>query len=258
LTPEELKLPIFNRLNVDLERGAALLSDVKDNTFGYDESAFYYLVQLALKNPEALKPTGTEDPIRYDTLMAMPSSYRGQAVTIEGLYMSALPFSPPPIAVRKDIQKVYRVDLREMPDDGTERPYATVIVLDDPMQYLHLQDPVRVKAYFYKVLQYKYANGKGIGYAPLLVAQRLEPMEGAAAGSNPAVEANADRWMLALGIGAIVLLAGGYVTARRLAGSKKNAVFKRRVFEFNLHREHRKPPFVFPGQDGKDSGPKKP
>jgi hypothetical protein len=142
-----------------------------------------------------------------------------------------------------------------VPDDGTEKPYATVIVLEDPMTYLHTQDIVHVRGYFYKVLQYKYASGKGTGAAPLLVARRLEPMDGARS-ANPAAEQTTDRWTLLIAIGVLVLLAGGFFTARQLTRSKHNAGPKRQVFQFNLQREHRKRFAGGAGPGGKDSGPK--
>jgi len=253
MTEEEiLKLPIFNRLNLDLEKGERLLEDVKDNTFGYDESAFYYLVQKALKNPDALKPPD-EETVAYDTLMSMPSSYRGQAVTIEGVYMQCLPFSPPPLAIWKDAKTLYRVDLREAPMDE-ERPVATVIVVDDPMTYLHLYDGVRVKGYFYKVLQYK--GSKGVGYAPMLVARRIEPVEAVGAVASGAVDPRIDKLTLGIAIGLLVLLGGAFFTARQLTRSRKNAGPKRQVLKFHIRRAGESGPGGFVGPDDKGGGPK--
>jgi hypothetical protein len=250
LTEEEiLKLPILNRLNLDLERGAALLSDVRDDHPGYDESAFYYLVGLAHRQPDALKLADSDDLVAYDTLMNMPSSYRGHVVTIEGVFKKSLAFEPPPLAIWKDIKTLYRVDLRELPEDGPET-YATVIVQDDPTKYLHKDDVVRVKAYFYKVLQYKIEGGKGTGLAPLLVGLRLDTSAAAA------TDMRSDKWTLAIGIGIIVLLAAGFFTARQITRSRQNADPKRQVYKFNLHREHRKRFTEVPGPSGPDSGPK--
>jgi len=180
LTEAEIReLPILKRYELPLEKGEAMLTDVKDNTFDYDEPAFYWLVSLIDQLPPALlKPGPQDEDLPFEQLLATPSSFRGQPVTIRGVYMQVSPWWVPVAALAKDVPHLYTCTIREEPMDRA-MPVATVVVIDDPMAYLKVDDQVRVKGYFYKVRQYK--GSKGVGFAPMIIARRIE-LAGAAGG----------------------------------------------------------------------------
>jgi len=177
LTPEDYKgLPLFSQYDdatweALLKKGTTLLGDVKDNTFGYDEKAFYWLVAHVFKmSDDLLKPDA--ETIAYKTLLAVPSMYRGQPVTLRGQYMYVAPFEVTIEALKKDVPKLYECTVRELPMDQA-RPMCTVITIENPLTYLRPGDDVLVKGYFYKVRAFE--GTKGPGYAPLLIAKRLTP-----------------------------------------------------------------------------------
>ena len=268
LTEEEVKeLPPLKRFDIPIEKGEELLKDVRDETFGYDESAFYYMLDKVLKTPvDFFKPDAQVTP--YKALLAMPSSYRGQAVTIRGVYMTAYPFSPPPLAIWKDVHTVYECSIRE-PPLNEHRPIATVIVIDDPMTYLRAGDDVLVKGYFYKVRQYEFRRSDDAGgivtgkdVAPLLIARRLEPEEAgsplARLGPAPSLFGGAGDYTCAgLMIAAVVLLGGAFFYLLWRTKAKSHAPSERPVHKFRLRRPDRIEPPA-PGGAGDTSGSPKP
>jgi hypothetical protein len=268
LTEEEVKeLPPLKRFDISIEKGEELLKDVRDDTFGYDESAFYYMLDKVLKTPaDSFKPDAQVTP--YKALLAMPSSYRGQAVTIRGVYMTAYPFSPPPLAIWKDVHTVYECSIRE-PPMNEHRPIATVIVIDDPMTYLRAGDDVLVKGYFYKVRAYEFRRSDDAGgivtgkdVAPLLIARRLEPEEAgsplARLAPGPSLFSVGGDWTCAgLMIAAVLLLGGAFFYLLSRTRAKSHAPSERPVHKFRLRRPDRIEPPA-PGGAGDASGSPKP
>ena len=178
LTPEDYKAPpLFSQYDdatweALLKKGKTLLGDVKDNTFGYDEAAFYWLVAHVFKmSDDLLKPD--EETLAYKTLLAVPSNFRGQPVTLRGQYMYVAPFEVTIEALKKDVPKLYECTVRELPMDQV-RPMCTVITIENPLTYLKPGDDVLVKGYFYKVRAFE--GTKGPGYAPMIIAKRLVPV----------------------------------------------------------------------------------
>ena len=177
LTPEDYKeLPLFSQYDdatweALLKKGQTLLGDVKDNTFGYDEAAFYWLVAHVFKmSDDLLKPD--EETLAYKTLLATPSKYRGQIVTLRGQYISVAPFEVTIEALKKDVPKLYECTVRELPMEQV-KSLCTVITIESPLTHLQSGDDVLVKGYFYKVRSVRAAEGTN--GAPLLIAKRLTP-----------------------------------------------------------------------------------
>jgi hypothetical protein len=263
LTEDEVKeLQPLKRFEIPIEKGEELLKDVRDNTFGYDESAFYYIVEKVLKTPpEAFKPDAEVTP--YKTLLAMPSSYRGQPVTIRGVYMTAYPFSPPPLALWKDVRTLWECSIREHPINE-HRPIATVIVIGDPTTYLRAGDDVVVKGYFYKVRQYEFRRGEvtGIDSAPMLVGRRLEKEEAASPltrlGPPPALFGDgAGLWVApAIMIFLVLAMGGVFVYLAFRTKSKHNAAGPRPLHRIRLRRPDRAQPPVSSGPGDSGGGPK--
>jgi len=243
MTLEEIKdLPVIKRLDIPFEKGEALLGDVKDETFGYGESAFYWLVDKVANMPvEAFKPSG--DALPYSALLSLPSGYRGQPVTIRGVYMTVTPFRTPILALRRNVPVLYECIIREHPIEQ-QRPIATVVVIDDPMTYLKAEDHVVVKGYFYKVRAYKGTMGESI--CPMLVARRLEPEEG-----------HRGTLSLAYLMGALVLVMGvAFLWIRQRTKAKANAADPRPVHRFRLRRPDRFEPPAVTGPGGEGGQPK--
>ena len=267
LTEEEIRrLPVFTRLDDTsfqeiLKKGKALLADVKDNTFDYDEEAFYWLLHLVSRlNPALLKPDAEVLP--YSAMLAMPSLYRGEPVTIHGAYMTVEKHRVPALALQKDVPYMYPCTIREFPLSQV-RPLATVIVLEDPMTYLRAEDEVYVKGYFYKIRRYKTIEG-GEGVAPIIVAQRLVPAsEVDAAEAPPAGGASGGGVLsdpgLAIGLGIVAVLMGAFITVRVLIRKpKQNGTDPRKpqVHRFRLRRQGWVEPPAGGGPGGAGGGPK--
>jgi hypothetical protein len=273
LTTEEIKeLPIFSRYDDEtwqklLAKGRTLLEDVKDETFGYDEEAFYWLVAHVNKlPPELMKPDS--EGVAYKILLSQASALRGTPVTIRGVYMIVSPFNVSIEALRKDVPILYECSIRELPLNEY-RPIATVITTEDPMTYLRAGDEVLVKGYFYKVRQY--TGNKGVTVAPMLVAQRLEPIGGmpddakragarsSAARGDTFGGAMADPYLITM-IALIVLMAGGffYIKSRQRSKNAQNATSQRpyRVHKFRLRRPDLPTPPAGGGPGSPSDGPK--
>jgi hypothetical protein len=268
LTPEEIKeLPVFSRYDTAtwdkmLQKGQALLGDVKDNTFDYNEEAFYWLLHLVSHlKPELLKPD--DECVPYPSLVALPSSFRGQPVTISGVYLAREKHWVPVLALAKDVPYLYACTIKEHPADQL-RPVATVITSEDPTLYLHVGDDVRVKGYFYKVRAYQ--GPKGEGFAPMIIAQRLEPEEGPAPGSGLAGDAGrpgggpfSDPYLVMM-IAVVIILMIAFVAVRmQLRKPKPHAPRERpnQGHRFRLRRPDRiEPPG--PGGGGSEGGGPKP
>jgi len=245
-------LPLLNRYEIPLEKGKALLADVKDNTFGYDESAFWWLMHLVTKMPaKAFEPGDVT--VGYSQLLAMPSAYRGKPVTIRGVYMTCSPFETPVLAIRKDVPTLYECNIREPPLEE-ERPVATIIVMEDPMAYLHVWDRVKVRGYFYKVRRYQ--GSKGEGLAPMLVAQRLTPMEGAGDAPTSTIDLGNASVLLVLMICAIVLLGLIYIFLRQKTKATPHAAHQGTGHRIHLRRPDRDRPPEHGGTGGEGGEPK--
>ena len=252
MTLEEIRdLPILKRYDLPLEKGEALLNDVKDRTFDYDESAFWYVVHKVSKMPpEGLQP---DDMVTgYPQLLATPSAHRGKPVTIRGAYLMVTPFTTPVLALRKDIPTLYECNLRELPLTE-QRPVATVIVLEDPMNYLEVYDTVRVKGYFYKVRRYK--GTKGEGFAPMLVARRLELEERGPADLQPGAGISKDKALLAFMVALVVLLGLAFLWLRHRNKGKIHAARARPMHRIRLRRPDRVEPPADAGNGGKGGEP---
>ena len=263
LTPEEIReLPILKRFeipaDVPIEKIDTILGDVKDETFGYDEPAFYTLISVVSKLPaDLLKPD--EETVPYSQLLSTPSSFRGKPVTLRGVYMTVAPWRVPVVAIAKDIPRLFTCTIREKPMEQ-ERPVATVVVLEDPMPDFKAFDEVRVKGYFYKVR--KYEGSKGVGYAPMLVAQRLEPdvgpprpFEGPAPGS-PMFSMGSYALLAFMGGGLIVLFIV-FFYVKRMGRSATDANRKRLLHRIRLRRPDQPGPLEDrgPGGEGGGQGP---
>jgi len=249
---EDIKdLPLLKRYELPLEKGEQLLADVNDNTFGYDESAFWWLVHMVAGMPvEAFQPGKVTTG--YAQLLAMPSAYRGKPVTIRGAYMTCAPFETPVLAIRKDVPTLYECNIRELPLEE-ERPVATVIVTEDPMAYLQVWDVVKVRGYFYKVRRYK--GSKGEGLAPMLVAQRLVPEGPTGRGPSSTVDMGSTTILLVLMIAAIVLLGVAYVFLRYKTKATPHAAHQGTGHRFQLRRPHRDEPAGDGGPGGEGGQP---
>lgn len=254
MTLDEIRdLPILKRLDIPYEKGEALLSDVKDETFGYGESAFYWLVDKVAKMPlEAFKPD--DEVVPYSALLSLPSGYRGTPVTIRGVYIFVTPFRTPVLALRKDVPVLYECTLREHPIDE-ERPIATVVVTEDPMPYLRADDFVVVKGYFYKVRKYEGTKGESI--CPMLVARRLELEGQRPSTALRALPRGANTLMPAYVMAGLIVVMGiGFLWIRQRTKAKVNAPDTRTIHRFHLRRTDRPEPPADAGPRGEGGEPK--
>jgi len=174
--------------------------------------------------------------------------------------MTVAPWRVPVVAIAKDIPRLFTCTIREPPMEQ-ERPVATVVVLEDPMPDFKAFDDVRVKGYFYKVR--KYEGSKGVGYAPMLVAQRLEPDE---SGAMPFAVPSPGSLMFSLSPYAPLAFMGGglivlfiiFFYLKRLGRSATDANRRRLPHRIRLRRPDRPGPFGPGGPGGETSGPDSP
>jgi hypothetical protein len=149
----------------------------------------------------------------------------------------------------------YECNVREEPANQV-RPLATVIVIDDPMQYLQAEDSVRVTGYFYKIRQYE--GNKGIGFAPMIIAQRLEPDTGPGAPGGGATSASPSTAQMRLGVMFAILaaLVIGFFFVRQYIRPKSHAKSQPPVHKFRLRRPDRVEPPGGSGPGGEGGGQK--
>ena len=265
LTEEEIReLPILKRYDMPKEKLEALLGDVKDHTFGYDEPAFYALMAfVARQDPELMKPKPDDEDTDYSQLLAMPSSYRGHPVTIRGSYMLVTPWHVPVAALGKDVPRLFTVTLRELPLDRS-LPVATVVVAEDPMPYLTVEDEVRVKGYFYKIRDYQ--GTRGPGQAPMIIAQRLEPVGADTTGyiqggrytagwSRLVMDPQFDIMVVAV-LAMIIIFVYLRYRFRPFRKTHGKGKYPYPVHRFRLRRDNRHGPFDPTGPGGTESSPK--
>jgi hypothetical protein len=239
-----------------LSKEQALLEDVKDNIYGYDERAFWWMVALVNRLPaEKLTPGADDLDLAYKRLMEQPSAYRGKPVTLSGVYMSVAPFRTVADAQRESGPVLYECTIREPPMDQ-KGPIATIITFEDPMKSLKVFDQVRVKGYFYKVR--KYEGTQGIGEAPLLIAKQLQPVgdAGPAKGTGSQFPFDPTFIMMIVVIGG--MLVGFFFIKQKLRGKSSNASGKHPVVihKFRLHRPDSPPPAGGSGPASEGGSPK--
>ena len=255
--PEESRgLPVLKRYEIPWEKGEALLGDVKDETFGYDEAAFYWMVSVVNKLPaERMKPD--EEGVAYMQLLSTPSSYRGKPVTIRGVYASVTPWDVPVLALQKDIPKLYTCYLKEHPA-GEAEPFATVVTLEDPRLDFRPTDDVAVKGYFYKVRKYEDQEGT-VHRGPMLVAQRLEhDVPGAQPAGKPFGTLGPYGPMLVIFGAILLILIIAFLFVRRIGRPANYATRGRLPRRIRLRRPDRPGPFGPGGPGGETSGPDSP
>lgn len=157
--PRGADLPVLKRYNIDWERADALLTDIRDHEFDFenatvehDAAALYYLLRVAATLPsEAFQPAPPDQETRHEELLSMPQSYRGVPVTVSGVVSKVSDFDiPQSDAVGQ--KKFWVVDIfQEI--KGTVAPVFTVVLAADPGA-LARDDRIRVKGYFFKIRDY--------------------------------------------------------------------------------------------------------
>jgi hypothetical protein len=240
-----------------VEKGRALLVDVKDNTFGYDEAAFYWLVGHVNRTAPDLFTPGPEDKeVPFKILLAQPETTRGEVVTIKGAYLNVYPFHVTVSGLRKDVPMLYECIIGELPltNDST---LATVITTEDPMEYLSRNDEVVVKGYFYKLRTYQRESDNSQRPSPMIVTRRLEPVDpNANRGMFSSVMA--DPWMIPA-FGVMLLLVGGFIFLKMVTKPKPKHERDKApttVHKFHLRRTNFPPPPAGGGPGGSVDGPK--
>jgi len=260
LDEEDLShLPVLGRFNLPFEKGRDMLADVKDDTFSYDEPAFYWLIELLSRpNAERLTPGPGDENLPFEQLMATPSSFRGQIVTLQGVYARVSPWKVPVEAIARKVPTLYTCEIREEPLDRL-MPVATVIVLEDPMPHFKMGDEVRVKGYFYKVRQYE--GDQSVSFAPMIIAQRIEPAVLPVTGGSSRLPTSlvglfkdpGTAIMLALIL--VMVIAFFFIRSRVKARSHATSKMPYLRHRFRLQRDDRT---GTPGPDGTGSGPSRP
>lgn len=256
--PEDVsELPVLHRFEIPIEKGQALFDDVKDETFGFDESAFYYLVSLVNRFPAKLfKPD--EEPVAYAQLVATPSAFRGTPVTIRGVYASVTPWRPG-AALGLDVPRLFTCNIKEHPA-GKNQPFATIVVIDDPTVRFKRGNDVIIKAYFYKVRKYEDLEGN-VRLGPLLVGRRFEEdVRGPSpAGASPLGRQSEGSPLVTVGPygpvaifmgAALVIMLVAFIFIKRMGKVKSDAKRGRLPHRIRLHRPDRPVPFEGGGTGG--------
>jgi|WetSurMetagenome_2_1015567.scaffolds.fasta_scaffold76529_1 hypothetical protein len=242
-----------------VEKGRTLLADVKDDTFGYDEAAFYWLVGHVNKTaPDLLTPGEKDTDTAYNVLLAHPESTRGEVVTIRGAYLRVYPFHVLVSGLQKDVPMLYECTIGEMPLTN-DSLLATVVTTVDPMTYLEVGNEVRVKGYFYKNRLYERASDNTRRPSPMIVAQRLDPVDPNASRSMVS-SIMGDPWMMPV-IGVLMLMVGAFIYLKVVTKPKPKMKYERVQTSTDVHKFHLRRPNLPPspppaGTGSPDSGPK--
>lgn len=252
--PEDVpELPVLHRFEIPIEKAQALFDDVKDETFGFDESAFYYLVSLVNRFPAKLfKPD--EETVAYAQLVATPSAFRGTPVTIRGVYASVTPWRPG-AALGLDVPRLFTCNIKEHPA-GKNQPFATIVVIDDPTVRFKRGNDVIIKAYFYKVRKYEDLEGN-VRLGPLLVGRRFEedvrgpsPVGASPPPGRPLVTLG-PYWPVAIFMGAaLVIMLVAFIFVKRMGKVKSDAKRGHLSHRIRLRRPDRPAPFEGGGTGG--------
>jgi len=251
--PEDVsELPVLLRFEIPIEKGQALFDDVKDKTFGFDESAFYYLVSLVNRFPaELFKPD--EEPVAYAQLVATPSAFRGTPVTIRGVYASVAPWRPG-AALGLDVPRLFTCNIQEHPA-GKNQPFATVVVIDDPTVRFKRGNDVIIKAYFYKVRKDENQEGN-VRLGPLLVGRRFEedvwgpsPLGSQSEGSPLVTLGPYGPVAIFMGAALVIMLVA-FIFIKRMGKVKSDAKRGHLSHRIRLRRPDRPAPFEGGGTGG--------
>ncbi len=196
----------------DLSHGLALLRDVRDNVFSFDDPAFYWFCRFVKRAAPAADDqiSETETGVPWHFLLERPSDYRGRLVVIAGRLLRRSQFE---MTNRREVGTLYQCELVEA---GT-RAICTVIVTEDP-QAIPIRSWVRTKGYFIKVRAFRTDAGT-TGAGPLLVARRLEPAPGLGSGLSAAPQAPGGGYVWLVG-GTAVLAILWMVLRRALRSSE--------------------------------------
>ena len=190
----------------DLSPGLALLQDVRDNEFSFDDPAFYWFCRFVRHDASVaeyqISEAETSVPWRF--LLERPSDYRGRLVVVSGRLLRRSPFE---VINRGDVGMLFQCELVE---SGT-RAICTVVVTENP-QAIPIRSWVQTKGYFIKVRAFRTDVGNA-GAGPLLVTRRLEPARGSASGLSDTsrVSGSGTVWL----VGGTAALAAVWLVLRR-------------------------------------------
>lgn len=198
----------------DDSEGRALLGAVEDNTFSFDDEAFYWYCRYLRANPDAYDDVtcGAGDAVPWRFLMERPSDYRGRAVCIEGRLLREQPSYE--IAGRPGVGRLRQLELGRSGSNAV----ATLILLD-AAPTIAKRSRIRARAVFIKVRAFQSEAGK-VGSGPLLIASGLDVVESSGPAADSAGGMDARRllpWMA----GVTLLLFGVMVAIRRNVGAKR-------------------------------------
>jgi len=207
------ELPSFQKPELDLSRGEALLDDVRDNTFGVDEGAFYWLVEAVNKLPASrFASEPPEKQVTIGKLCEFPRTYRGRPVTLSLVVGKVEKFGLP-LTHATGIKGLWVVEAYQTPFVG-EAPVCEIILTEDPGQ-IEPRTPFLVRGYFYKVRSYDKLHADGdiwIHQSPLIVAKTIEI-------STPVTEISGKISGLTI-VGVIALIVICFVFMRRILAAR--------------------------------------
>lgn len=163
--------------SADLRRstqaGVALLADIEDGEFSFDDEGFYWFCGFLREHPDALARTDCqgEDVVPWQYLMERPSDYRGRAVCIEGRFLREQP--PYDVDTRPGVGRLRQVDMGVAGSNAI----ATLVLVDPPPK-TPKRSLIRAHGFFIKVRSFR-TEGGGEGAGPLFVARSFEILESA-------------------------------------------------------------------------------
>jgi hypothetical protein len=163
---------------IDVELGAFLFRDVKDNTIGIRarEADAYYTVLAKLRDipPSYLTRVARQD-IAYDGLMIDPEHHRGTLITVEGVVKRLQPIR----STENQHGVSHLVEAWIFTSDSGNSPYRVVchtipndLPRPDEQGNFDHNVRVRVTGYFFKKQYYETASGPHP--APLILAKQLQ------------------------------------------------------------------------------------
>lgn len=192
----------------DPDAGPSLLAAVRDDSFNFDEPAFYWLLRRAHR--EAGERAANEQPTPWRFLLERPSEYRGRRVVVEGFVLSSLEYE-----ILREGRSLGKVIQTELSESGT-RGLCTIVTTGN-RQPLPIGARIRGAAWFLKARRFTTTTGQTAS-APLLVGNQIEVIAPAGALSEQgAVRRAASRSRDWLVVGIVALAAVWFVMRRTVA-----------------------------------------
>ncbi len=167
-------LPALRKYEIDLEKGQLLLNDVRDGTSSFDESPFFWVLNVCKKLPaELFEPEPEEREVAWRRLWQTPDLYRGWPITLSGRVGSVYEWELPH-AGAVGLERVWIVELFKHMEGSRLMDVCTLVLTEDPGD-LEKHTEIRARGYFFKVRSYEVSHDNDVWryFSPVVIGKML-------------------------------------------------------------------------------------